>query len=103
MPDPNDAFALMQDSMNTSREQYLKIIRSQRDDEISRPLFGRKLKPDERRAALVNLVTQPVQLQGVVGEMQARFNLQEDKPIPKRLAEYLQREFKALRVEAEAF
>jgi len=101
MPDPTDAFALMQDSMAESKEQYKKIIRSQRDDEIAKPLFGRRLKPDERRAKLINLVTQPVQLQAVMGEMQTRFNLQPDKPVPKRLAEYLQREFHAMRLEAE--
>ena len=102
MPEETDAFALMQDSMNESREQYLKIIRDQRDNEITKPLFGRKLKPDERRAALIGLVTQPNQLLGVQGEMQARFNLQEDKPIPKRLAVYLQKEFAQLRKEQEA-
>ena len=99
MPDPTDAFGLMQDSMAESKEQYKKIIRSQRDDEIAKPLFGRKLRPEERRAKLINLVTQPVQLLGVQGEMQTRFNLQPDRPIPKRLAEYLQREFHAMKAE----
>ncbi len=99
MPESTDAFALMQDSMNESREQYLKIIRSQRDDEITKPLFGRRLGPAERRTELIKLVTQPAQLLGVQSEMQARFNLQPDRPIPKRLAQYLQREFAQMKKE----
>ena len=87
--------------MQESKERYTETVRRMRDEEVQTPLIGRKRTPEERRAALVGLVTAPAQLFGVMDEMTARYNLPKEKPIPKRLAEYLNRMGKEMQESAE--
>lgn len=89
MPDSPDPIDLMREAMKDSQERYVETVRGIRNDEVQRPLIGERLTKDERIAGLARLLTEPAQLFSVMAEMKQRYNLPKDKPIPKRLADYL--------------
>lgn len=91
MPDRPDPIDLMREAMKDSQERYVETVRQIRDDEVQRPLIGERLTKDERIAGLAGLLTDPSQLFGAMDEMRTRYNLPADKPIPRRLADYLNR------------
>ena len=91
MPDRPDPIELMREAMKDSQERYVETVRRIRDEEVQRPLIGERLTKDERIAGLARLLAEPAQLFGVMDEMRARYKLPANKPIPKRLADYLNR------------
>ena len=91
MPDRPDPIDLMREAMKDSQQRYVETVRQIRDDEVQRPLIGERLTKDQRIAGLARLLGDPAQLFGVMDEMRVRYKLPKDKPIPKRLADYLNR------------
>lgn len=97
MPDRPDPIDLMREAMKDSQERYVETVRRIRDDEVQRPLIGERLTKDQRIAGLARLLSDPSQLYGAMDEMKVRYNLPKDRPIPKRLADYLNRVMPELR------
>ena len=97
-PDPLE---VVQAGAREAREHYLSIRRAMRDDVILRPLVGERRKRSEWRERMASLAFNPAQLLGTMDEERALYKVPDEAPIPRRLAEALDRAFGELAKEAE--
>ena len=95
MPDP-DPISLLREAAEETAERYKATVRRIRDEEVQQPLIGKRKTKQERDAAFLEMVAEPgmARLLGAQDQLGARYDLPPDKPVPKRLAEYLDRMFK---------
>ena len=96
-----DLMAMGQQAMEEARDSAVEAGRSIKAQLVNRPAFGRKLSRQERLAQHQAFVSNPVLVDARFDELSARFNLPEDKPIPRRLVDYLLLAHKELTEEAE--
>ena len=91
MTKDQDYFKLFQEAQSEAKDKYVELRRQIRDDVVLRPLMGERRTPAERQAWLQQMRVDSAQLLGQVAELRAQYRLPEDKPIPRRLAEALER------------
>ncbi len=84
-----DLMAMGQEAMEEARDSAVEAGRSIKAQLVNRPAFGRKLSRQERLDRHRAFVSDPIQIEARLDELSARFNLPEDKPIPRRLVDYL--------------
>ena len=89
----SDIIGLLHEGYGEFKDQYVEMIRQVRSD-VTRPLDpgARKLTASERKVAGAAMLANPAEVTSVFAEQVARFKLvKPDKPIPRRLAEYVLR------------
>ena len=99
--EPPDLMAMGQEAMEDARDGAVEAARSIRAQLVNRPAFGRKLSRQERLDRHRSFVSDEFQIDARYDELTARFKLPEDKPIPRRLVDYLLLAQKELTKEAK--
>ncbi len=96
-----DLMAMGQQATEDARDSAVEAARSIKSQLVNRPAFGRQLTRQERLERHRAFVTDPVQIDARYDQLTAQFNLPEDKPIPRRLVDYLLLAQRELTKEAE--
>ena len=87
---PDSPFDALVDSFRDARTQMRDAVRSVRAD-IIHPAdpYAEKMSKTERLQDVASLINDPVRLESEFMRLRDRYKLTDDKPIPRRLVEYL--------------
>lgn len=88
MTNEPDLMQLGQDAMDEARELAVEQVREMKATVVNRPAFGRKKTRQERLDAHRGFLQNPLAAAAQYDELAARFQLPEDKPVPRRLITY---------------
>ena len=101
MTDNVDPLEIVQEALKEAGQRYVETVRTMKSDVIMRPAVGPKLTRQERLNQYVTVRNDPAQVGGMFDELAAKYKLPEDKPIPRRLVDYLLRNEKEMSKDAE--
>lgn len=84
----DDPMAILQRAMQRAYARNLELARQRRQAAV-RPALAREMTPQERLEDWLRVRQQPALLASKVQELQARYKLPPEKPVPRRVVEYV--------------
>ena len=81
----------LRDVASLFKEDYKEIVREQKLDRVDRPLEGEKRSQREQELRYVVFRSDPMLIASEVTFLSQRFGLTKEKPVPRRLVDFLVR------------
>ncbi len=97
MPD-EDLIMALERGTQSGGDALMEITRRKRDATV-RPALAKNITTQEQLADYAVFLGNPVIMQSTVDEMTARYNLGPEKPVSRRIVQYVQRMEKKRRAE----
>ncbi len=86
-----DLMTMMNEAAMEAKDDFVAVVREMKANTVNRPLIGKKLSGKEATAKYRDFRADPLVIGAEYDRVAAQYQLGEDKPIPRRVIDYLLR------------